>query len=547
MVSLKYLSRYKDLAYLFAKYGRSDVIKQMGLEIPKDEKIENDHSLDDLANDLQKLGPTYVKLGQFLSTQIDVPDEYQDVLSKLQDQAEPFPFEKVKEIIEEELKVKLNTAFLEFNPEPIGSASLSQVHIAKTHSGIIVAVKVQRPDIQQKILDDLDMLEELAEFLDNHEMFGHNFFWKTRIRSMRTALLNELDFRKEASNLKTFASNLAEFESLIVPLPIDSYTTSKVLTMEYISSKKITSIHPLVKMDIDRKKLVEDLFKAYLKQIFIDGFVHIDPHPGNLYLSDTNQIALLDLGMVEHLSEGLQEDLLTVLLAISEGKGEEVARVLVKLGHADEDFDNYLFTEEISDLVAQYRDLNWDEIPLGRLFLKISRGAGKRGLRLPQKFNTLGKMLINLDGVVRSLDASFNPNQYIQENVKYMLQYRLKNLLTQTSISNFLLQIASIFSHLPGNVNSFFDRLNRNEFRIKFQAFDEERMLVGFEKVANRVALGLVLAALIIGASLLMKVDTSFKLFGYPGLAIILFLAAVFGGILFISSIILYDHKNKHK
>lgn len=547
MGTLKLLTNY-NLAWFFLKYGNSDLVKKIGVEKGVSEKESEDASPEELVKDLQSLGPTFIKLGQFLSTQIDfLPIPYQDALANLQDQAETFPYEQVEKIIFEELGFEIKTGFKEFMIEPFAAASLSQVHQATLRNGRLVAVKIQRPHIQEKILKDLDMLEELAHFLDSTEILGKNYYWIDKIHSFRTSLLNEIDFRKEAQHLRIFSRNLKEFEDIIIPFPINDYTSSRVLTMEYISSKKITKIHPLLKIDIPVEKLGEDLFKAYLKQIFIDGFIHIDPHPGNVYLTDTQQLALLDLGMVEHIPPQFQQDLLKLLLAICEGKGEEAADLVIKLGHQEESFQYYKFREEIADLIIQQLDLNWDQMAMGKLLLKIARHSGENNLRLPAKFNTLGKTLLNLDAVIKSLSPKLNPNEFIRQHSSQLLTNRLQHIFTESTLGNIFFEFTDLLYRLPSKINHLLGLLEKNELKVKIDTIDQHRLMKGFEKIANRIGLGLVLAALIVGGAILMTVETSFRLFGYPGLAILLFLGACLGGLLFILNIILYDEKSRKK
>lgn len=544
MVSLKYLSRYKDLAWLFMKYGRSDIVKKMGLPLPPEEPKEDIVLAKELTQDLVRLGPTFIKLGQFLSTQVDfLPDAVQEALSQLQDNVEPFPFAEVEKIFHAELGVPIKDVFLEFQEKPLAGASLSQVHQATLRNGCVVAVKIQRPGIQEKILDDLNMLEELAQFLDKNELFGKYYYWEDKIKSMRTALLNELDFRKEARNLQILGSNLKEFDLIIVPQPVMDFTSVKVLTMEYISSRKITTLHPLLKMEMDGEKLAEQLLQAYLKQIFIDGFVHIDPHPGNIYFTDTNQIAILDLGMIERLTPQLQLDLLKLIFAISEGKGEEIANIVIKVSHQEKDFAPYKLQEEIANIVAEQQDLSWGEIGMGKMLLGITNHAARLGLRMPQKFNTLGKTLLHLDGIVKVLAPDFRPQSFIRDNVSSLLQRKMGKLFTEANFSKIILELSDLIFSLPRQLSTFVDQVSKKEWTPRIQILDERYLMQGFEKVANRIAFGLVLAALIIGAALLMRIETSFQIWGYPGLAMLLFLAATLGGVLFLLNILLYDEK----
>lgn len=546
MISLKFLPRYKDLAWLLIKYRQADIVKKIGIEsnIEVEPQTEDKMSPEEFAKDLQSLGPTYIKLGQFLSSQSElISKPYQEALACLQDDVEPISFEQVIEIMQEELKVDLKTAFQEIDPKPLAAASLSQVHRAVLHSGKEVVVKVQRPGIQKQILEDLDMLEELSRIFDKNEIFGKHFFWEEKIHSFRNSMLNELDFKKEGRNLVIFAKNLQEFKNIVIPVPVPDYTTTRVLTMDYIPGRKITTLHPLIKMDIDGAKLTDELFRAYLKQIFSDGFVHIDPHPGNVYLTDTNRIVIFDLGMVERLSPQFQQNLLKLLLALSEGKGEEAADALIKMGHREEDFKHYEFQEQISDIAIQQHDALWEDMSLGKLLLQVVQTSGNLGLRLPSKLNLLGKMLMNLDSVVRALDPNLNPNAFIRDNIPALFTSRMQNLSSEGAYANFALELIDMAQHLPAKINNFAELLAKNEWQLKVQTLDEQKLMTSFEKVANRIAFGLILAALIVGAALLANINTPYRIFGYPVLAMLFFLFSAITGVIFVVNIILNDRK----
>jgi predicted unusual protein kinase regulating ubiquinone biosynthesis (AarF/ABC1/UbiB family) len=317
-----HLKRYKDLASLFVKYGRSDLVgnaEELGIGTAPAAATSKELP-EQLAADLEKLGPTYIKLGQLLSTRADLlPPAFLEALTRLQDNVGPFPFEQAEAIITAELGVKISKAFATFDEKPIAAASLGQVHRATMRDGREVAVKVQRPDIRETIVKDLTALEEIAEFAESHTEVGKQYQFKQMVEEFHKSILRELDYKQEARNLATLAANLEEFDRIVVPRAIDDYTTSRVLTTNYIRGLKITSLSPVAKTELDGGVLAEQLFRAYLKQILVDGFVHADPHPGNVFLTEDDDIALFDLGMVAHVSTAMQEKLLQLLLAVSEG------------------------------------------------------------------------------------------------------------------------------------------------------------------------------------------------------------------------------------
>jgi ubiquinone biosynthesis protein len=547
-ISLKsqHLNRYRQIAWLFVKYGRSDLVKSTGLEevLEAEQRVTPKEAAkaEELASDLEKLGPTFVKLGQLLSTRVELlPLAYLDALSRLQDKVEPFGFDEVEKIVSSELGVRMSKAFAEFEITPIASASLGQVHIARLRDGRAVAVKVQRPDIREAMVDDLEALEEIAQFLDQHTELGKRYEFTKMLEQFRKSLLRELDYRQEAQNLGTFRDQLRDYTSIVIPAPIPDYCTARVLTMEYVPGKKITEMSPLARMEFDGAALAEELFRAYLDQILVHGFFHADPHPGNVFITPDYRIGLLDLGMVGRILPRLQEDLLQLLLAISEGRGDEAAQVAIKIGERKNDFNENEFTRRISEIVAAQKTATVEQMQVGRLVLEVTRVAAENNIRVPPELTMLGKTLLNLDQVGRALEPQFDPNASIRRNAAQILQRRLLKTLSPGNLFSGILELKDLVQRLPARLNKFIDALAKNEFKISVDAIDERKLMVGFQKVANRITVGLIVAALIVGAALLMRVETTFRIWGYPGLAIIFFLAAATCGVVLLINILFYD------
>jgi len=544
----EHLKRYKDIAWLFMKYGRSDLVKKAGLEgaleSTSNGNAANAPEARELAGDLEKLGPTYVKMGQLLSTRADLlPPPYLKALTRLQDKVEPFPFSEVEKIASVELGVRLSKIFPEFDHTPIAAASLGQVHRAVLRDGRQVAVKVQRPGVREAIVQDLDVFSEVAEFLDKHTETGKRYDFQNMLEELRKSVLAELDYRMEATNLKVFSENLKDFERLVVPLPVDDFTTSRILTMEYIYGRKITALTPIARQEVDGAALAEELFRAYLKQMLVDGFFHADPHPGNISITDDRRLAILDLGMVARLVPEFQENLLRLLLAIGEDRGDEAGKIAVKMGTPKPFFDEAEFHRQVGDLVARHQFAKMEQIDAGTVVMEITRISADCGLKLPPEFTMIAKTLLNLDQVVYTLDPNFDPNASIRRHATELTLQRIRNSISPGNIIGNVLDIKDAVEKLPAQVNALMDRISSNDFEVKIDAIDEMVIVEGFQKIANRITLGLVLAALIIGAALLMRVDTPFKILGYPGLAIICFLAAATGGVIQVINIIYNDEK----
>ena len=544
------LRRYKDVGRLLLKYGRSDLadwarhdpILADAEALPAEAAAEGA----ELADDLEAMGPTFIKLGQVLSTRSDLlPPPYLEALSRLQDRVEPFAYEEVERIVGEELGVRLSKAFSRFDPEPLASASLGQVHRAALRDGREVAVKVQRPGIRGRIAGDLEALERIAELLDRHTEAGRSFGFGEMVEEFRKSLLEELDYRREAHNLSTVGANLERFDRLVVPRPVADYSTSRVLTMELVAGSKLDEMSPLVRLEVDGAELADQLFEAYLSQILVDGLFHADPHPGNLLLTRDRRLALLDLGMVGHVAPVLQERLLKLLLAVSEGNGEDAASLLLDIGERLEHRDETRFRREVSDLVMRHRETSVEQIEVGRVVLEMARVAATSGVRVPPEMTLLGKALLNLDHVGRALAPDFDPNAAIRRHAGDILSRRMTRSLSPANLFSSLMDAKEFAEALPGRINKILTTLANNELRLRVDAVDEVELVKAFQKVANRITVGLILAALIVGAALMMNVRTAFTIAGYPGFATICFLAAAAGGVALVWDVLMHDRRSR--
>jgi ubiquinone biosynthesis protein len=556
-ISLKpeHLKRYKDLVSLFMKYGREDLVTKSGLDdlLPDSEKTPEtiaDPKAEELAKDLEEMGPIYIKIGQVLSSRPDLlPPSYISALTRLQDKLPPFSFGEVEKIVETELGVRISKAFQEFESKPIASASLGQVHRAVLRDGRPVAVKVQRPDIHEDLAKDLEALKELTDFADAKTDMGRRYHFGEMLEEFKENLARELDYKQEAKHLQIIAENLAEYENIVVPLPVEDYTTARVLTMDYIRGKKITKLTPLMQLELNGSELADELFKAYLQQTLVDGIFHADPHPGNVFVTDDGKIALLDLGMIGHVAPRMQEQLLKLMIAMSEGRGDTTSDLAIKIGEiiGDEknEFNEAEFRRRVSKLVGKQQGASIEDFKIGLVMLQFSQICGESGLRMPSELTMLSKTLLNLDEVGRTLDPNFNPTAAIQRHAADITRQRMWKSATPGNLLSSAMEAKEFAQELPGRINKILDLVAKNRIKLDVDAIDEATLVDGFQKVANRIATGLILAALIVGASLLMRVETSFRIFGYPGLAIIFFFIAAGLGLQLVFSIMAHDRHLK--
>jgi predicted unusual protein kinase regulating ubiquinone biosynthesis (AarF/ABC1/UbiB family) len=536
------LGRFKDIGLLLVKHRHlaGGVTADPGEAEAAGSDAEADAA--ELAEALEQLGPTFVKLGQVLSTRADLlPPVYLEALSRLQDRVAPFGFAEVEEIVTRELGVRLSKGFRTFESEPMASASLGQVHRAELRDGRPVAVKVQRPDIRAQIERDMEVIADIASLADDHTEAGRRLGFSDMVEEFRRSLMAELDYRQEADNLITLGANLADHALIVVPQPVADYSTDLVLTMDLVSGRSLNRITPIGRSELDGAPLAAALFSAYLDQILVHGLFHADPHPGNVLVTDDGRLALLDLGMVARVAPELQDQLIKLLLAVGEGRGRDAADVAVSMGRPLEGFDGDRFRDRAAEMVHRVQGATLGQLQAGQVVAELTQIAAQSSLRLPAELTMLGKALLNLDETARILDPTFDPNDALQREASEVMRKKLLQSASPGNLIGAALEAKEFAERLPGRVNQVMDALAEGKLTLNVQGIDEREIMRSAQKLANRIAASVVVASLVIGAALIMRIRTDAELFGYPALAIVLFLIAAAAGLWLLISIQLSD------
>jgi ubiquinone biosynthesis protein len=543
------VKRYAEIARVLARHGGRDLVRTSGLSEALGEPVDadeggevDDGSALDLAADLESLGPTFIKLGQLLSTRADLlPDTHIEALARLQDDVEAVPFDEIREVVEEDLGARLSNVFVSFDEDPIASASLGQVHHGVLRDGREVAVKVQRPGIRELVARDLEVLHGVASFLDDHTDAGERYHFDEIIEEFERSLTRELDYRREAVSLGELRENLATFERLMVPGHVPDLSTTRVLTMEHVDGTKVTDLSGLARLDLDGDALVDELFRAYLKQMLSDGFVHADPHPGNVLLTPDHRLALIDVGMVIRLEPTTRERMLRLLLAVADGEGDQAADVALAMGKPTSFFDEEAFRRDVSSLVGSYHDLPAEDSQAGRILAEVTRISGQDGVRPPTELTLLGRTLLALDQVAKELAPEFDADEAVRRHASEVLTRTMVDELTPSSMLRGLLDTKEFIEQFPGRANQILSALADGSMRVRVDAVDAERLIGAIQRLANRVVAGLVLASLIVGAAMLARVETQATILGYPALAFVFFVVAGLMGLWLVVTILRND------
>jgi len=595
ILSPKHLPRLAAIVGLFTNYGLRDFAKRQGLLNLADTSLagtdgDGEDGTAEKAKAFRKrlveLGPAYIKLGQVLSTRPDLlPRPYIDELERLQDDVPPMPFEVVEQAIEEELRARISKLFESFEPEPLGSASLGQVHAARLRDGRSVVVKIQRPNLHGQLAEEIEFFRELAIFLTEHTSAGARVDIIGVVQQLERALVDELDYRTEARNAASFRKALATFPHILIPRVIDAYTTHKVLTTERIKGVKIDSIPPIARIEYEFADLAEEFAHAYLHQITDSGHFHADPHPGNVFIvlpgpdnprtpaeaaaddrrqvvrpgatalvesenaakaaavaappRDDPKLALIDFGMTAHLTGTMRDHVVRLLLAMAENNGDAAAETLIEMGEAPDDFDRSAYTRDVSALVAKHANQTVEDTPAGVVLYEMITIAFREGLKLPAELTLLAKALFNLDAVTRSLDPNFNPTESIREYTSEIANKMARREMSPRRLFQIASETSNLVRNLPHRLDVLTQKMVSDDFAVRVDTPQLGSLLLGLEKVANRIFSGLVLGGLLVASGLLMAYQRRLGIAG--------FLIAAAIGLWMVVTILISDRKSRKR
>jgi ubiquinone biosynthesis protein len=509
------ITRAREIAEILIKNGLGFVVEQLGLarflsawRRRRVEGAASDASTlsvsERVRRTLEELGPTFIKIGQVLSGRADLlPAEYIRELTKLLDAAPPVPTQQIVACIEEELGTPLNERFGSFEPEPIASASIGQVHRATLSDGQKVVVKVQRPGVERTVMADLDLLARQARFLERRSVRARESHLVEIVEELSQALRDELDYTVEGRNAARLRRNLSDDERVIIPQVHWSHSTRRVLTMEALEGLKLTDVQRLRQERYNLPAVAEVMVDLYLHQVFVDGFFHADPHPANIMVCD-QRIGMVDFGMVGQLTPATRKSVGSLLLALLAQDSQTVVRMILRMGAASRSTDPAAVERDVQRLLMRYYGVPLEVMPIGEVLQEVLTAAFKHHIHLPPDLALLVRVVIVLEGVALGLDPGFNLAEMAKPFGERLLRERFSWQRLQDEALQTVGTASRLMQDLPQRAESLMERLGDGTVTLGIDLRQLTRIIAKFDSMVNRLAFSVVVAALIVGSAVVI-------------------------------------------
>ncbi|MBD3315546.1 MAG: AarF/ABC1/UbiB kinase family protein, partial [Chitinivibrionales bacterium] len=542
-----HLGRLGEILSVLVKYGFGDILETFHIEKyvaitrqifrrgPKTPEIAKVSRWERVRMALEELGPTFVKFGQFMSNRPDLlPSELIVELERLQDDATPFSVKEARDIVEKEMGRPIESFMESFSEKPIASASIAQVHTGRLRDGSKVAVKIQRPRIKQTLSIDIDILRFLASLAERRDERFRTFHVTQLVDEFERVLTKELDFQVEATHMERFRGEFLRDKDVHVPEVYSQFTTRKVLVTEFINGIKVSDVETLEKVGIDRKDLARRGADVVLRQVFEHGFFHADPHPGNILVLHNGEICFLDFGAVGIVPSSLRQHLSTILYGVVNRDSQKIVRTLSLLSHGRvSDLERLEY--DVTEFMEEYSLTSLSEINVGDALSRFANLIVNHGLRIVPGFYILLKALITIENVGYRLDPDFKLSDHLKPHVRRLLRESLRLHHIPYDAYTSLVDLTGLIRDLPFDLKDIVRIIRAGDLRIQFEHRGLEPLMARHVEVMNRLAFAVVVAALIVGSSVIVYSGIPPLFYEIPVIGIIGFLmAAVVGfGLLF--------------
>ncbi|NOQ41499.1 MAG: ubiquinone biosynthesis protein UbiB [Desulfuromusa sp.] len=542
--NIRSLKRYRQVLGILIKYGFGHIVEQLNIdyyyELGKrivslgtaSRELERLTQAARFRLALEELGPTFIKWGQILSTRPDiVPSDVLDELQKLQDHIPAVPTDEIKAQIHRELGYPTEELFEDFEPTPLATASIAQVHRGTLKSGEQIVCKVRRPGIESIIETDLDIMMGLAYLIEKHLPGGELYDPVGLVREFRRTIHRELDFSREGRTTERFAANFADDKIVRIPKVFWDYTGQTVLTLEYVSGIKISNQEQLKEAGLDLEIIARNGADNFLKQVFVHGLFHADPHPGNIHILPENILCIFDFGMVGRLDDDLKLHLTELLLCVLRRDVDHLISQLLYSGELHDESNIKNLKRDLTEFIDDYYDIMLQDLKVGKLLIDFVEILTEYQIKFPSNLMLLSRALFVMEGIGRQLDPNFNMVAQLKPFAEQIIKDRYSPTSIAKDAARTLQSYQALGKSLPRDVKEFINRINRNKFKIDVEHRGFERLINDLDKSTNRISFSMIIAALIVGSSLIMQVDKGPMLFGFPILGLLGYSVAGFLGL----------------
>lgn len=537
--TLKNAARLRTIVGVFARHGFHKVAEKVKLGKFIIERLNSSTDIETLSTaermrmSFEELGPTFVKLGQLLATRPDlVPEDYVTEFEKLHDRVQSLPFSVIEEVLKDEFGQTLYTKFESINPEPLGSASIAQVHRARLATGEDVVIKVQRPGIIQTINDDLNVLYLLADLLITYVPETRPFNPVGIVDEYFKTLELETNFVVEANNIRRFQENFSSDETIRIPKVYFDFTTERVLTMEALPGVPLSQETSLAQQGIDAKEVIKRALGAYLKMVFQDGLFHGDLHAGNFFVLPDNHIGLIDFGVVGRLNQRTQSAVANMLLALSKEDYERLAYEYVDLAPFSDRVHVDLFAKDLRELIAPYYGLTLKNVNLGKILMKSSGIAARHHVQVPTELMMFFKSIVSVEGIGRKIDKEFDFLKYSLDFAGELVKTQYGPQRVLNDMSQMARESRTFLNALPRQLNFFFRKVNSPDHAFKLNVAGIKDLKRSIEVSFNLLFLGIIISALILSSSFIFVHTTDSLIAGIPAASFVGYLLAVILGLI---------------
>jgi len=525
--NVRSIRRYRNIIIVLFKYGFDQLLENLNLYqfiarskrlLRRDEsKIASYSQAERMRMALEELGPTFIKLGQILSTRPDViPTNYVEEFAKLQDNVPSFPYEEALAQIRIELGGEVEGLFSSFDQVPIAAASIAQVHRARLVTGEDVVVKIRRPGIVELVETDIEALMGLALMAERHLPGSDLYDPVGLVKEFARTIRREMDFTREGHTIEKFSANFSGDKTLYFPKVYWGQTAKGVLTMEFIDGIKVSELEELKRSGLDLLIIAQRGADAFVKMVLTHGFFHGDPHPGNVMILRDNVICLLDYGMVGRLDGEMQQYLVDILLAIIRRKVDDVISLLLYSGEVTDILNTKALKRDLSEFIDDYYEVPLQDIEVGHMLMEFLEIITTYRIRFQPDFMLLAKALVAIEGMGRKLDPRFDMVAHMRPFMERAVKERISPRHMLKELGSQFMAYANLTRNLPRDLKEIVNSLNRNKFKIDLEHRGLDHFIRELDKSINRLSCSLIITALVVGSSIIMQTEKGPLILGYP-------------------------------